>query len=522
MKTPIELTRRKDGRWCKKHCGKMYYFKGTEAEANVQWKAKLAELTTEASKQVAKGRHVDQKVKSRTPAKSIKLALSLVRTTFSTSREMDFFSKKELITQTGHEVAEWPLVFLKEVIDNALDACEEADVPPVVDVVADAAGITIRDNGNGLPESTLKAAMDFTVRASSREVYVSPCRGAQGNALKTLLPMPRVVDPDSGRLIVQAHGKRHIITCGANPISQQAEVNDDAADVPTIGTEIRMEWEANGSLDDGGPWPFGDTADEHHADIRAMVEGFAVFNPHATFYLDWFGKRVTWTATNPTWDKWKPNKPTSPHWYEQRHFERLIGAYITHDRSRGEDRLVSDFLAEFDGLTGSHNRTKVLDDAELKRVKLSELVVADKFDSERIAKLLAAMQKHTRPVTSKRLGIIGADHLKASLLQMGIKPESFRYSRKVAKEGLPWVLESAFGWLGDDESWRRIYSGANWSAAIKNPFRSFGNTGEGLETALSEMRATRNEPVVFVLHLAHPRVEYTDRGKSALIVGGAS
>ncbi len=60
---------------------------------------------------------------------------------------------------------------------------------------------------------------------------------------------------------------------------------------------------------------------------------------------------------------------------------------------------------------------------------------------------------------------------------------------------------------------RRIYSGANWSAAIKNPFRSFGTTGEGLEAVLSEMKAWSYEPVVFVLHLAHPRIEFTDRGK---------
>ena len=67
-----------------------------------------------------------------------------------------------------------------------------------------------------------------------------------------------------------------------------------------------------------------------------------------------------------------------------------------------------------------------------------------------------------------------------------------------------------------------ICTGANWSAAIKNPFRAFGSTGEGLETTLAKLRATRDEPIVFVLHLACPRVEYTDRGKSALVIGGVA
>ena len=65
---------------------------------------------------------------------------------------------------------------------------------------------------------------------------------------------------------------------------------------------------------------------------------------------------------------------------------------------------------------------------------------------------------------------------------------------------------------------RETVLGANWSAAIHNPFRTFGDTGEGLEAFLSEQRAGVNEPIVLVLHLAHPRVEYTDRGKSALVI----
>jgi hypothetical protein len=497
-----------------------------------------------------------QNVKTPNSAKSKKLALlpepKLARTTFKTSREMDFFSEKELVTQTGHDVNEWPLVIAKELIDNALDACEEADIAPVIEVVADACGITVKDNAGGLPEATLKGALDFTVRASNREAYVAPDRGAQGNALKTLIPMPRVIDPENGRFIVQAHGKRHVITCGADPISQRAIVNDDLAEIGKCkklqsrpgqkkqalsGTEIRLQWGQR--VDDDGDilWPFDELAPSCFADrFRSLVEGFAVFNPHTTIRLDWFGKKTTWKATDTKWQKWKPHRPTSSHWYELAHLERLIGAYITHDRDAGKDRLVSDFVAEFDGLSGSQKRAKVLAETDLKRVQLSELVRDKRLDSDRIGKLLAAMQRHTRPVKPATLGIIGEEHFRERLLAMGVMPESFRYSRKVTPKCknsqsatddkacfLPWVLESAFGWLGPEaKDSRRICTGANWSAAIGNPFRTFGSTGEGLERALADMRATRNEPVVFVLHLAHPRVEYTDRGKSALVIGGVA
>jgi hypothetical protein len=486
----------------------------------------------------------------------------LNRVTFKTSREMDFFSEKELVTQTGHERQEWPLVIIKELLDNSLDACEEADTHPAVAVEADAGGITVTDNGPGLPEATLRAALDFTIRVSNREAYVSPCRGAQGNALKTLLPMPRVLGAGQGKLVVTAHGRRHEITCGADPISQRAVVNDDVTELPKsknphpeageekqafTGTTVRVEW---GPQAEGGSeelWPFADkdqffplpAEQKIGARVRNLVEGFAVFNPHATVSLDWFGRKAVWQATAPGWQKWKPHQPTSPHWYEQRHLERLLGAYVTHEREAGVDRLVSEFIAEFDGLTGSAKRTKVLTEAGLKRAKLSAFVRDGRLDGEQVARLLAAMRGQTRPVNPIRLGVIGEDHLRQRLRAMGVTPESFRYQKKLsgakskksqARPGgkacspeLPCVLESAFGWLGKDaRDTRRIYTGANWSAAVGNPFRAFGATGEGLETTLAKLYASRDEPVVFVLHLAQPRVEYTDRGKSALVIGGTA
>jgi DNA topoisomerase VI subunit B len=483
----------------------------------------------------------------------VKEAPRLERVTFQTSREMDFFSERELVTQTGHGKEEWPLVIVKESMDNALDACEEADIAPVIRVTADPCGITIADNGPGLPEATLRGALDFTIRVSNREAYVSPCRGAQGNALKTLLPMPHVLDPQHGKFIIEAHGKRHEISCRADPISQRAVIHDETSaakskillsgdDLKKLafsGTVVRLEWGPR-QHGDFPLWPFR----SHFAlaavgyylyQIYAMVEGYAVFNPHATITLDWFGTETVWTATDPGWTKWKPSQPTSAHWYEQRHMEHLIGAYITHERDIGTDRLVSGFLAEFDGYSGSGKRTKVLTECGLKRARLSEFVVDGHLDIEKIAALLAAMKRHTRPVNPKLLGLIGEDHLKERLLAMGVVPESFNYSKQLPKskksksgEGekasfLPYVIEAAFGWLGNEaKDERKIVTGANWSAAIKNPFRTFGKTGEGLETLLSEQFATRREPIVYVAHMAHPRVEYTDRGKSAMVMGGGT
>src|SRR5215207_10057346 len=130
----------------------------------------------------------------------------LERTTLTTSRLLDFASKREPTAQTGHEPSAWPLVILKELTDNGIDACEEAGIAPQITVTVDASSITVADNGPGIPVETIKGTLDYAVRVSSREAYVSPTRGAQGNALKTLLAMPFVLDGEHGRVEIEVGG----------------------------------------------------------------------------------------------------------------------------------------------------------------------------------------------------------------------------------------------------------------------------------------------------------------------------
>ncbi len=66
-------------------------------------------------------------------------------------------------------------------LDNALDASEEAEIPPVISASITPTSFTISDNGAGIKPSTIKAVLDYNVRVSAREAYVSPTRGAQGN-----------------------------------------------------------------------------------------------------------------------------------------------------------------------------------------------------------------------------------------------------------------------------------------------------------------------------------------------------
>jgi DNA topoisomerase VI subunit B len=62
-----------------------------------------------------------------------KSAPSLSRHVFKTSRLAEFCSRKELVNQTGHAAEDWPLVILKELVDNALDGAEEAGTAPIIE-----------------------------------------------------------------------------------------------------------------------------------------------------------------------------------------------------------------------------------------------------------------------------------------------------------------------------------------------------------------------------------------------------
>ena len=436
---------------------------------------------------------------------------TLARSTFRTPRLLDFSTRTELTAQTGHREEDWPLVVLKELDDNGLDACEEARVAPVIGVTVNRRGITVTDNGPGLPADALDGVLDFSVRVSSREAYVAPDRGAQGNALKTIVVMPFVLDGSAGQVEVEAHGRRQHIGLHVDRIRQVPVITraEEPSEVK-IGTSFHLAWpeSASGILSDA------------EARFLQLAANFAILNPHLAMSVDWFGTRVEWAASSPNWPKWRSSDPTSPWWYRVEDLERLIAAYIAHDADRGRERTVQQLAGEFRGLSASAKQKAIGAATGLGRARLSDLVQDGALDRDALGPLLTAMQELSRPVKPADLGVIGREHLARRLAALGVEVDSFDYRRKEGvTDGLPWVVEAAFGWLGDQAGdGRRLVTGVNWSPAIGNPFRELGGYGTGLDALLADQKAGYGEPIVLVLHLACPRVSYTDRGKATIVV----
>ena len=245
------------------------------------------------------------------------MTAKLNRQVFKTSRLLEFCSQKELILQTGHPVEQWPCVIVKELADNGLDNCEEAGIAPVIEVIVRHNTITVADNGSGIKPATVRSLLDFSSRVSSREAYASPTRGAQGNALKTLVAMPFALDGTSGETVIEAGGIRHQIKFMVDGIRQvpTIEHSEDHSDVRN-GTSVTIKW----------PISACSILDEAKSRFLQIADDYTWLNPHLALHLEWDGEERKIEPTDPTWHKWLPSDPTSVYWYDQERLERLAAA----------------------------------------------------------------------------------------------------------------------------------------------------------------------------------------------------
>ena len=471
-------------------------------------------------------------------AKPTERGHKLTRVAFRVSRLMEFCSEKELAIQTGHPIEHWPLVLVKELFDNALDACEEDEVAPEIKIIIDKDGtITVIDNAGGFATETIRAVLDYSIRVSSREAYVSPTRGAQGNALKTILAIGYVLDREGdfgkkindeavGVTVIETRGRSHRIEFRVDHVNNQPKLTHTV--MPCARSRGTVKW----------PKPRGrhlayanDWLARQEANIKALTESYAWLNPHLSLRGVWRGKTfIDVKATDPNWQKWRPRDPTSPHWYSASRMQRYLAAHVAHDRDLGRDGTVRDFLAEFRGLARTGVRKKILSEIGCSHQSLAQFFGKDRVNRKGIARLLRAMRKYSKPVLPKHLGVIGREHLKQRFLAAGGNIGTFKYELETGytENGIPFVIEIAFGLhqaglkpkAGKDVA-RRFVVGVNWSVAINNPFRTFGSTGQGLENMLAELRVNAHEPVICCMHLASAHVQYADRGKSSIVLSDA-
>src|SRR5215216_6409590 len=266
------------------------------------------------------------------------MSAKLERTTFETSRAAEYFDARQLSALTGVPAKDFASVVLKELIDNSLDACETAGVAPRATVtVADEGGsirIRVSDNGPGIPSEVVRKMLDYNVRVSDKAAYRSPTRGAQGNALKTIIGIPYALGSREALAIVARGGTRHVIQPSIDPAGNlhiaHSERDEDSwaggtsVDVPVV------------------PGLVTDPALEHLVQDfhpQHWVRSFAAFNPHATLSYQAKGagseEAEIYKSTCKDIKKYVPSQPTSPHWYSSESPNVLVCSHIAHARNGG-------------------------------------------------------------------------------------------------------------------------------------------------------------------------------------------
>src|SRR5262249_51182256 len=147
---------------------------------------------------------------------------------------------------------------------------------------------------------------------------------------------PFVANGKHGCVEVESRGIHHTIEVTLDRIAQQPRISpmQKKSLLVKTGTVVKLHW----------PQIASSLQTDHFLDFynaEPLLLGFACFNPHAFFSLRAPGidpLRVEPTDTN--WQKWRPDRPTCPHWYTEERFRRLVAALISEER-RGRPPLTA-------------------------------------------------------------------------------------------------------------------------------------------------------------------------------------
>lgn len=427
---------------------------------------------------------------------------------FSTPRLNEFATLQGLTTRTGYHPSWWPEVVVKELVDNAIDDAETHDLPPAISLTVADRAIIVEDQGAGLAPDIVARIFDYDRQTSSREAFIEPTRGAQGNALQTILAMPFVLSGSRGEIVIESCGIRHNITFAVDPVSGTPAISQEreASDV-TRGTRITVKWPASLENDRSG--------------LEWFAQSFACFNP----YLDLKIGSVRCADGDKGWKKRKPNRPPVASWYSPRSLKRLMQAFAADAEQTGEPSpTVGAFVRMFAGLTSTQRAAEIVGPLGLSRITLAGLLRSPEGEQS-ITDLLAKMEGATKPVRPDELGKLGRDHIETMALWFGVDQDSkVEYLRETfVADGLPFIAEVAFAYFGRDEDEdgdrlsRTLVTGLNFSPVPQDPFRNLGAYGaESLGGLLATHGADGDDPVFVLVHVASPRFTFIDKGKTAV------
>ncbi|MBK8753008.1 MAG: hypothetical protein IPL99_15890 [Candidatus Competibacteraceae bacterium] len=464
-------------------------------------------------------------------------AAILERQHFTVSQENRYFDPARLTSMIGQEQNQWRHAALKELIDNALDAAENV-YPSIAPAVAiefteteNGLILSVADNGPGIPAEEIPHISDFSSNSSTKLFYRAPLRGAQGNAIKTLIGMPVALGQEYSQLEIESQGQRHTIKAWLTVTGPKQALQQTGID--SQGTRVTV-------LIPG-------VVGCYHWEPARWLTAYSLFNPHARLQIRkidpvWSensepdeGNRASRTFSDlsfsPTvkfpdpWRKFLPTDHTPAHWYSATEFKHLLHAKA----DSAPDQPLSDFIQEFKGLSRVWRKVAKAIPAKA----LSDLLTVP----DTINVLHRAMQEHATAPRPDVLGRVGKDHFRQRMDEQFIIAQDakgndrFWYKHQSGlADGQPYMIEVT---IAETERLGGVFYGLNYSVPFSDPLSAThlvydGGTerleSEGLHGLLREAGAISGSRfgkainTTAAVHLVMPLLPTLDLGKTRLAI----
>lgn len=436
--------------------------------------------------------------------------------------EADYFSLEGLQRLTATKPENLDRLILKELIDNALDICDETDnlrTPTVsvnVEQINGRLVVQVDDNGSGITLEGIKKITDFKHFYSSRFHYKYATRGALGNAWKAII----------GANFSLAHAK-HIeqvpitISSGNTKYEIHGEYSGEALVPLPVQTEIKRRIGTSVMV----TLPLYAVSWGDPDRYRSNIEAFAFFNPQAR--ITFRGSIIADCRPSTTKKKEKPRE--SPHHLSQNEHMQRFETQVRDQLERGEHPKLDSYIRQWYGASRDSQVKEILEKANMENC-LSEQVLGK---PEEIIKLHEAMKQVCASPSPNILGQIGRTNLGYRIEQIdGLLPDyakSFKYKchkeTSILTEGeskiqVPYVLEVAIG--VNRVGSRQIHIGLNRSIKIEDPFsrivffQEHNQDWVGVKGILDKNGISRDQSVTCLVHITCPNIQYKDPGKTQI------
>lgn len=421
------------------------------------------------------------------------------RQVISRSVESEFFTVEGLRKLTGFGSYDFPKVVVKELMDNALDEveCQEHGII-IVNLSSNC--FQIWDNGKGIPEDLVKKLLDNGIRSSKKREYISPTRGKQGNALKTVIGIPCALKVDGDQLIIESFGKKHKISHKYFP--------DGTVDCSYSVEDSQI---VNGTLI---------TVNLERCLLSEFVEDMKLFNPHVSVisvkneFLDFQNiqallEKVELKNTL-NFVKHRISDPIDIHWYSLEKFNALIWHYIKNlpqtkfKLFAGNDK-DDNFLGLFYKLTNYRSQKKAIPNDLINIKVMGDFAMCE----DKISILYNHLKAIVKPSKSSNLGNL------ENSLKLVNNHSFYQYTKK---EKDFFIVEIFAIKSEKNDAHNKINWGINYSACyepikIKNEFYELNSTKNKIDEIINKLIKNK---IHLSIHLICPNLEYLSYSKNEI------